>query len=436
MITAYPAQADKVEKIIKVIRPDFPVIDTSKTGTGKTYTALWAAEQLGLKPFVVCPKSAVSVWLEASQDLGIEMDDVVNYEKLRYGTHPRLWTKVTERTATNKKVYKNFTCNWVEPKPELIVFDEAHACSGMTSQTAFLLIRAFQQWIPSLCLTATLADSPLKFKAFGYITKLHGLYNFRQWIEAMGCRLVKRRGWKFCGGRKGLDYMRWIHNTLVDRGQMVQITPEDIPSAMNNGIIIPELREIPDAQRINLLYNTSASKEQFTQARMACERSKADMFIEDAKELLDEGNSVIFFVNFLETVATLRKAFPQAGVITGEEKYRTETIAQFQANEINMLICTSGAGGQSINLHDIHGGHPRVSLISPSYDAFQFIQILGRTVRAGGKSPAIRKIIFAAKTIEQKAYRSVRAKVKRIDTLCDGDLTTFEEGRKAYNVQA
>ena len=40
---------------------------------------------------------------------------------------------------------------------------------------------------------------------------------------------------------------------------------------------------------------------------------------------------------------------------------------------------------------------------------------------------AIRKIIFAADTVEEMAYNSVRRKINTIDTLTDGDLTTFKD---------
>ncbi|MFA5676740.1 MAG: helicase-related protein [Christensenellales bacterium] len=430
MITPYPAQELKIKRILETIQPNHPVIDTSKTGTGKTFTALWTAQRMGVKPFVVCPKSAKPIWEQASADLGIELDDLVNYELLRRGSHERLWTKIEERhwrkADGNSKIYKNFFCNWSEPKPKLIIFDEAHACAGMHSQTSNILIQAYKQWIPTLCLTATLADSPLKFKAFGYITGLHSLSNYTNWLESMSCRKVERRGWQFAGGNRGLKLMKWLHDTLKERGHLVQITLDDLPASMNEGIIIPELREIEHARKVGNMYNIAASKAQFMEACVASEKAKADIFIEDGRALLEEGNSVIFFVNFHETVDILRKAFPDAGAVTGNDKDRERVVNDFQANRTRVLICTTGAGGQSINLHDVHGGHPRVSLISPSFNATQFVQVLGRTVRAGGKSGAIRKIIFAAGTVEELAYSSVRSKINRIDTLTDGDLTTFQ----------
>lgn len=422
MITPYPAQEKKIEHIVKYLKPDFPILDTSKTGTGKTYTALWSAQRLGLKPFIVCPKSTISVWKQASNDLGIEIDDVVNYEKLRYGTHKRMWTKITENKV-GSKIYKNFNCQWTQPIPQMIIFDEAHVCSGMMSQVSGIMTQAFNQKIPTLCLTATVADSPLKLKAIGYIMRLHVLNDYYTWIRQLGCYRVDRRGWKFNRGKHGLKIMKQIHDSLTRTNKMIQITPNDLPSAMNDGIIIPDLRDVKTATMIQSSYQLG----ELVKARQQSEEAKMDIFIEDGKELLDEGNSVIFFVNFHKSVDKLKQAFPDAGILTGNqnEQERKDVVDRFQRDELNIIIAISAVGGMSISLHDINGNRPRVSLISPSYNALELIQVLGRTVRAGGKTTAIRKIVFAANTIEEVAYHTVRSKIKAIDTLTDGDLTTF-----------
>lgn len=423
MITPFPAQEQKIQDIVNNLNPSNPIVDTSKTGTGKTYTALWAAQRLGLKPFIVCPKSTIPVWHQASDDLEIELDDVVNYEKLRYGTHKRMkvWTM---RREYEGKIYKNFYCKWVD-KPELVIFDEAHVMSGMTSQLGNILIETFNAEIMMLCLTATMADSPLKLKAMGYILGLHRLNNYRQFLLEHQCYKTMTRGWKFRASPHALKLMKHIHDDLKEKRKMVSISTKDIPGAMNKGVIVPELRQIQGVKQVTQLYNLG----DFVKARQASEEAKMVVFREDAEELLDEGNSVICFVNFHASVDALHNWFPEAGLVTGKQKPDEirETVRLFQTNEIRMLIAITAVGGVSINLHDTDGRFPRVSLLSPSFDALQLIQALGRTVRGGGKSVAIRKIIFAADTVEEMAYNSVRRKINTIDTLTDGDLTTFKD---------
>jgi superfamily II DNA or RNA helicase len=218
--------------------------------------------------------------------------------------------------------------------------------------------------------------------------------------------------------------MQGLHNRLVEEQRLVQITPEDLPNSMNDGIIIPELRTINVPKALNDL----PVGQHLMKIREWIEEIKMEVFIEDAIELLEEGNSVICFVNFHKSVNLLAQKFPDAGVVTGKQskEERIQIVDEFQHNARRMLIATNPVGGVSLNLHDTKGDHPRVSLISPSYNATEFIQVLGRTVRAGGKSVAIRKIIFAAGTIEEEVYKTVRRKINAIDTLTDGELNTFE----------
>jgi superfamily II DNA or RNA helicase len=424
MISPYPAQEQKIDDIAKHLAPRFAILDTSKTGTGKTYTALWAARRLGVKPFVVCPKSTIPVWMQASDDLNVNMDDVVNYEKLRAGSHKRMWSK-TATSIRNRKKITSFFCKWVEPLPKLVVFDEAHACSGMKSQLSTLMMQTFWQNIPCLLLTATAAESPLKMKAIGHLLGLHNNIDYYRWIESLGCRYIEGRGWKFYAGPQGLQYMAGLNNKLVEEKRLVQITTDDLPNAINDGIIIPELRDVKMPKELSGL----KVADDFTLMRQLIEEAKMDVFIEDAEELLDEGNSVICFVNFHKSVNKLAEAFPDAAILTGlqNQNERNQALSDFQDNVVQMLITTIPVGGVSLSMHDIHGDHPRVSLISPTYNANQFIQVLGRTVRVGGKSIAIRKIIFANNTLEKSTYKTVRRKINAIDTLTDGELNTFEE---------
>jgi len=424
MIEPYPAQHQKVREIISHIGPAFPILDTSKTGTGKTYTALWATQQLGWKPLVLCPKSTISVWMQASQDLEIPIDDILSYGKLRAGKHPRMWTHKEKRKSYYGKDKTLFACKWVDPIPQLVVFDEAHMCSGMTSQLSRMMMQTFWQKIPCLLLTATVADSPLKLKAIGHLLGMHNNIDYYKWIESMGCRYIMGRGWQFYAGRKGLQYMQGLHHKLVEEHRLVQITTEDLPNAMNDGILIPELRTINIPKDIGSL----DPETQFMLIRQMIEEAKMEVFIEDATELLDEGNSVICFVNFHKSVDALAKAFPDAGILTGKQsaEERIQVVSDFQNNILRMLIATISVGGVSINLHDTDGNFPRVSLISPSYNSTEFIQVLGRTVRTGGKSVAIRKIIFAADTIEEQTYKAVKRKINAIDTITDGELSTFK----------
>ena len=63
-----------------------------------------------------------------------------------------------------------------------------------------------------------------------------------------------------------------------------------------------------------------------------------------------------------------------------------------------------------------------MSIISPSYSAIQMRQATGRVWRDSAKSKSIQKIVFVAKTVEEKVCESVNQKLKNMDLLNDGDL--------------
>ena len=111
----------------------------------------------------------------------------------------------------------------------------------------------------------------------------------------------------------------------------------------------------------------------------------------------------------------------------GKQTYeeRIKNINNFQTNKEKIIICNIQAGGQSINLHDELGGHPRVSLIVPSYSSTQLIQALGRINRAGSKSPSTQRIIFCSGTVEDHIAKKLKEKIKNLSSLNDTDLGIF-----------
>lgn len=96
---------------------------------------------------------------------------------------------------------------------------------------------------------------------------------------------------------------------------------------------------------------------------------------------------------------------------------REANVQRFQSNETRVILCNMAAGGVGVSLHDIHGGHPRMSLISPTYDVKSYIQTLGRIHRATGKTPALQRVLVASQTIEEKIIDSMEKKRHALETL-------------------
>src|SRR5690606_31026262 len=59
--------------------------------------------------------------------------------------------------------------------------------------------------IPTIALSATLANNPLEMRAVGYLLGLHGWTNFWKWSQMHGCRPGRFGGFEFVGGAHHLE---------------------------------------------------------------------------------------------------------------------------------------------------------------------------------------------------------------------------------------
>src|SRR5690606_28011900 len=103
-------------------------------------------------------------------------------------------------------------------------------------------------------------------------------------------------------------------------------------------------------------------------------------------------------------------------------------------NKSNIIIANIQAGGVGISLHDLHGKQ-RMSIISPTWSGIQMQQALGRIHRAGSKSPAIQKIVYCAKTYEERICDIIKEKMRTISAINDGDLAGPKFDVVKYNEQ-
>jgi len=386
--------------------------DASSTGTGKTIKALIVAKRRNLRAYVVCPKSVMPDWQQWGERLGVEVS-VINYERLRLGKNPQ-W---------GRWLVKGKNWEWTIPNDAVLIFDEAHRLSGMATQTSKLAIAAKQQRVPVMLLSATLLTSPLKAYAIGYLLHLHNLHTFWQWAKRHGVRegpfgmdwLPRARAGLSVAQAKE-EIMEQIRVGIGDR--MTRIRKEDVPGFPQNQVIPTSVTaELPE-------YLTDAEVQYTVEARQAAELAKLPSAVELANELLDAGNSVVIFVNFLASLSVLREAFPEAGLIQGGQTStaRQTAINGFQHNENPVLLVMAQAGGTGLSLHDLHG-RPRASIILPGYSAVEFLQCLGRIHRAGSLSPAVNYVLYATDiAVERRMKTRLERNLNNLTALNDTDF--------------
>ena len=152
------------------------------------------------------------------------------------------------------------------------------------------------------------------------------------------------------------------------------------------------------------------------------------------EEGLEDGMSVVVFVNFTETLRAIAKRLNTLCIFDGKTKdeVRQQSVDDFQSGKEKVILVNIASGGAGLSLHDIHGINPRLTLISPSYSAVLMRQATGRVWRENARSKSVQKIVFVAGTIEEQVCDNVKEKLKNLDLLNDGDLT-YEKRYESIN---
>lgn len=428
-----PWQIPSTSVLVASIKKWGAAIDGSDTGTGKTYSAIGAARELGMKVYVVCPLVVVEAWRRVIVNhFNLEYVNVVNYESLRTGK----LSKEVSRERSKLSTIENFV--WHIPKDTLIIFDESHRLKNRNTLNAKLAISAKHQGYKILCLSATNAIDPRDLNAVGEIIGLHkGGQSFYKFLNANDCK-KGAYGFEF-GGSKYI--LRKLHKEMfIDRGQ--RLKKDDIPEFPDSEIVAePYMLQKSTTEEINKIYKEVADEIKELRkrekkdkkaiemtarirARQKVELLKVPLFVELTEDLIEDGNSVVIMVNFRDTIIALSKRLNTKCIIWGdnEKNERQDNIDAFQSDESRVIIVNISAGGVGVSLHDTIGNHPRIALISPNDSATVLRQAFGRIHRTGAKTKSTQKVIFAANTVEEQVCNNVKMKLRNLDLLNDGEL--------------
>ena len=426
----YEWQEDHCDKLVKSVKKHGFAKDGSDTGTGKTVVALEVARRCGLEAFVVCPKSVIPAWVEWMEKFNQNPEYVVNYEKLKGGKTDWGWIP--------KKGF--FRWKTLDPDKTLIIFDEDHRMKGHKSLNSKILISAKALGFRILMLGATSCSNPLEMRAMGYALDMHGGTDWWNWCQKNGCKK----------GRFSLEFrtpgptLKKFHKHIYEEGRGSRIRIKDLPeNTFPENIVIPEGYHLDED--IDSIYDSMADELKLLEerieegesedtpliiqlrARQKIELMKVPTFVELAQDAYAENCSVAIFVNFKDTLEAIAQRLsdlcPMSIVEGGQsQEFRETQVENFNNDEARVIVSMIQAGGIGINLHDKKGDHPRVSLISPGFSAIELRQTLGRIHRAGGKTPAVQKIIFAADSVEMRVCNKVKMKLNHLDLINDDEL--------------
>lgn len=423
----FEKQQESCDRLVAALNKHGAALDSSLTGTGKTVVACAVAAALGKPVGVICPKIVIPHWQRELAGFGIEPLFVANYEKLRRGN-----TKIVGKAG--KKIFR-----WLVPNDALLIFDEVHNAKGAWTQNSQLLVAAKQAGYKTLLLSATACQDPTEMRSIGYALGLHSLNKPDGELKSWFGWMLQHRCWKdqWQNWKAGpMSELKRIRDAIyAEKG--VKLTPNDLPSAFADNHIITEPLEFGSLKDIAAFYKQSGitpdivesalegrSPEPYVlveilRARQLAEAAKVPDLAVLVRDAVEEGYSAAVFVNFVDTVASLKREFPEAAVIVGGQsgEEREREVQRFQQNHARVIIANIAAGGVGVSLHDEVGGHPRMSFISPTFSVKDYIQTLGRIHRNGAKSPSTQRVMVAANTIEEKIIEVLERKRLSLDTL-------------------
>ena len=428
MKTLFEKQKEACDFFESRQRQNVNTVDTSSVGTGKTVVAAHLVKALGVKAAVICPKAVIPSWERELEETGIEPLFVLNYENIRRGRPPYM-------TKRGKKIMQ-----WHLPEGTIILIDEIHKCKGAFTQNAQLIISLVQQGYRVHGMSATAAEDPTEMRALGYMLNLHSLNkndgdlkSWYSWMHSNGCAPDQWKHWRLISRKKLETLKEDIYGVTGHK-----LTVSDFPDSFRNNRVFIENVEFSDKKGIQKIYRdlditpeivtryieegTVGDSEwalvNILRARQLTEAVKVPDLVTMAEDLKEQGNSVVLFVNFRDTVKALCSQLKCKPVEGGQSiKERQQIIDDFQDDKEHVIVVNISAGGTGLSLHDINGKRPRVSLICPSYSAKEFAQTLGRIHRNGAKSDALQKILIAVDTIEENVIRAVNRKLENLKTL-------------------
>lgn len=414
-----PYQVPHVYQLYEVLLSTQCALDGSDTGTGKTYVTMAVCHLLGLKPFIICPKSVISSWTEVSKKMGVEIVGLSNYEKLKNGKY---YTQNFEIVVCPFMDKIDDTFIFQFPLDTIVIVDEAHKCKNHKSENSSMILALKQSQKKMLLLSATITDKMDCFKPFGVMFGFYSdIKNFKTWSKNNLAYVKSNKSTHESASKK-------LHNLIYpNRGSRMKI--KELGSLFPQNQIIAKCYYMDQYSKVDEIYkamNDCKTLGDLVKCRMLLESLKLQIIVELTEDALDSDYSVAIFVNFRESFDFLTKNIKEkCSLIHGDQtlEERQSNIKSFQLNETKVIISIMQAGGVGISLHDLNG-RPRMSIISPNYNGVELMQCLGRIHRAGSLSPALQRIVYIAKSCEEKICSTLNDKLKVLSSLNDGEISS------------
>ncbi|SIP86024.1 DEAD/SNF2 helicase [Pacmanvirus A23] len=455
--TLFPYQIVHLASIGKSFDENGCTLDSSDTGTGKTYTSSALLKWKNRKAFVICPKPVVESWFTILAAFGVEILGVSNYEAIKNGKYydtlelfrsdmriPCPYIEVVNEDGTDD-------FNWDLPADAVVIFDEAHKGKNNITINSTLLVstrRIIQHGIKLLILSATITDKIECFRVAAHLLGLsqYGKHAYRAWLRKLvptvpgetQIQMIHKIIYPKYGSRMRILDLKHSEDERINKlfkkndvlAETYQMSPEAEQEIINAH---DDIARATQALKNKMLLETCPLTI-ILRARQRIEMLKVPTMILLAMEYMLNDNSVVIFVNFNETITSLFEdldefvqkefrsfvTFIQGGQTAEERDYN---IKSFQSDRSRLMIANIKAGGTGVSLHDLNGNYPRVSIISPTWSSIDLKQVLGRIYRANARTDAVQRIVYC------------KGKVSGILPVSDLGDTTFHSEKGKVGIE-
>ena len=426
-----PYQPRAVASLCSSLLKHGKALDGSDTGVGKTYVSAAVCRELGFKACVLCTKANIGTWIRVLTEFKVPIAAVTNWETVKIRKNGRFMF------CHYDAHYDDY--QWNLPAKTLIIFDEAHFANHSDSLN-YKVYRASIKY-PSISVSATMADKLERLQFLFNLFNIIPEHAFSSWIRSRGHYEHPYNEMELEGLSDSQDMAEVGKYLYTNFGCRLSISDSDVRSYFPDVMYESRLIDIGSTNvnkqqksyqqmmtRVQTLVEEGKQAEALNanlKYRQTAELLKTHALAELATNYVKQGNSVVLFVNFLDTLFYLSNLLHTTSLIYGGQDSkisRTKVIEDFQADRTPIIIAMLAAGGQSISLHDLHGNRRRISLICPTYNPYHIKQVLGRTYRALSRTPPLIQLVYTLGTIEEQVSQRVAMKIRAIDSLNQGDL--------------
>jgi len=407
--TLYAHQKEAVQWAVGAIStPHKGGILALDMGLGKTMTSLITAkiyqqEYPDLQVIVVCPASLKENWLREAEGVGVKIE-VFSWQK-------------QPQTPT---------------EPYFFIADEAHyAQSGDKTKRGknFLDLCKSPNCVGRLLLTGTPMKNGRPINLLPLLQAINHpvVMNRRQYEE----RYCAARRTKFCPwDTSGASHLKELQEKIKDfvfrrtKKECLDL-PEKVRVFVPAEVTGAVLEEYKLARRSALTaYNPAengAALVLMTALRTASSKAKIPQAIAMTEELLEQGEQVVIFTEFVDTAKALHQALGGC-LLIGEtpDHERQALVDKFQSGQEKVFISTSGTGGVGITLT----ASQTVILVDRALTTGDVMQCEDRCHRIGAKG-SVTCYWLQYDKIDTKIDNLLAEKQERINLVLEGKRKTM-----------